>query len=135
MRAQMSQLFQDSFDRSFGAGHVNLMGPRADIKQTPNQYILTMDLPGMDKNNINVEVKNGMLIVSGDRDTQNEVKDNQFYRQERSSGHFARALRLPDDAKPDDLKADYKNGVLEIKVGRTAGGKPGAAGGKKIQVE
>jgi HSP20 family protein len=135
MRAQMSQLFQDSFDRSFGPGHVNLTGPRTDIKQTPTQYILTMDLPGMDKNNINVEVKNGMLMVSGDRNTQKEVQGNQFYRQERSFGQFSRALRLPDDAKADDLRADYKNGVLEIKIGRVSSGKPGDAGGKRIQVD
>jgi HSP20 family protein len=139
MRAQLNQLFQDSFDRNFGPGYVNLMGPRADFKQTPNQYILTMDLPGMDKSNINVEVKGGMLVVSGDRTSQTETNQgnqgNQFFRQERSFGHFTRALPLPDDAKPDDVKADYKNGVLDIKVGRASGGKPGNAGGKKIQVE
>jgi HSP20 family protein len=132
IRAQMNQLFQNSFDRGFGPGHVNLLGPRTDVKQTPQQYILTMDLPGMEKDSINVEVKNGMLIISGERSAQEQVKGDQFFRQERSFGQFLRTLPLPEDAKPDDVKADYKNGVLEVKIGRASEGKP--AGGKKITV-
>ncbi len=133
MLAQMNQLFQDSLDRGFGPGSASLTGPQADIKQTPDHYIVTMDLPGMEKNSINVEVKNGMLMVSGERSSQKEVNQGkQFFRQERSFGQFLRTMPLPEDAKSDDVKADYKNGVLEIKVGRAATGKPN--GGKKIQI-
>jgi HSP20 family protein len=134
MQAFMNRVFE-SFDQGFSLGRANLLGPQADVKQTPGQYVVTMDLPGMEKSNINVEVKNGMLIVSGERSAQSEVNQpGQFFRQERSLGQFMRSLPLPDDAKPDDIKADYKNGVLEIKIGRTSGGKPGNEKGKRIQV-
>jgi HSP20 family protein len=135
MRAQMNQLFQDSFDRGFGPGSSALSGPQADVKETPDHYIVTMDLPGMDKDKINVEVKNGMLVVSGDRSEEKQVNGGQFYRQERSVGHFLRTIPLPNGAKPDDVKADYANGVLEVKIGRVAGSKPGSdREGKRIQV-
>ncbi len=134
MQAFMNRVFE-SFDQGFSLGRANLLGPQADVKQTPGQYVVTMDLPGMEKGNINVEVKNGMLMVSGERSAQSEVSQpGQFFRQERSMGQFLRSLPLPDDAKKDDIKADYKNGVLEIKIGRTSGGKPVSDKSKKIQV-
>jgi len=133
MQAQMNQMFQDSFDRGFGPWTSALAAGQADLKETPDAYIITMDLPGMDKDKINVEVKNGMLIVSGERSAQSQVSGNQYSRQERSFGNFSRAIALPNGAKPDDVKADYKNGVLEIRVGRLASDKPANAG-KKILV-
>lgn len=109
--------------------------PREDIKQTPDAYIISLDIPGMDKDNINVEVKKGMLIVSGDRTSEvKEDQPNKVYRQERSFGHFYRALDLPEDVKADAIDAQYSNGVLTIKVPRTKNTNP-ASGGQKIKVK
>jgi len=109
MDRNMRQVFADT----------GMFSPRMDMKQTDKQYIITMDIPGMDKDKINVENKNGMLTISGER--QSETKDNknnQYYSQERSFGSFMQSIPLPEDAKTDQIEAKYKNGVLTVTVAR-----------------
>jgi|GEM_PF-6579441 len=116
MERQMGQMMKDNmvdFNGSAGAPLV----PREDIKQTPDAYIISMDIPGMQKDKINIEIKDDTLIISGVRD--NEVKEtgpNHFYRQERSFGNFLRTVPLPKDAKSDNIDAQYNNGVLIVRV-------------------
>ena len=94
--------------------------PRMDIKETPKEYIITMDIPGIDRDKIDVENKDGMLVISGER--RSEAKDNknnnQYYRQERFFGSFMQAIPLPEDAKTDQIEAKYNNGVLTVTVAR-----------------
>ena len=79
-----------------------MYSPRMDMKQTDKEYIITMDIPGMDKDKINIENKNGMLKISGERQSEtNDNKNNQYYSQERSFGSFMQSIPLPDDAKTD----------------------------------
>ncbi len=107
--------------------------PREDIKQTADHYIVSMDIPGMEKDKINVEVKSGMLIVSGERKSEvKEQKPNQFYRQERSFGHFLRTMPLPSDAKADHIEAKYTNGVLTVTVPREKASKEKKVGQKVV---
>ena len=109
MDRNMRQVFADT----------GMFSPRMDMKQTDKQYIITMDIPGMDKDKINVENKNGMLTISGER--QSETKDNknnQYYSQERSFGSFMQSIPLPDDAKTDQIEAKYKDGVLTVTIAR-----------------
>lgn len=95
------------------------INPREDIKQMEDAYIISMDIPGMDKDKIDVELKNGMLIISGERKSEStEDKPNKYHRQERFFGHFYRAMALPKDAKADAVEAKYENGVLTVKIGR-----------------
>ena len=73
----------------------------------------------MDKDKINAEIKDGMLIISGERRSDTEdKKNNLFYCQERSFGSFIQSVPLPDDAKTDQIEAKYKNGVLTVIVAR-----------------
>jgi len=96
-----------------------MYSPRMDMKQTDKEYIITMDIPGMDKDKINVENKNGMLTISGERQSEtNDNKNNQYYSQERSFGSFMQSIPLPDDVKTDQIEAKYKNGVLTVTVAR-----------------
>ncbi|MBF0490725.1 MAG: Hsp20/alpha crystallin family protein [Candidatus Omnitrophica bacterium] len=126
MHRQMGQMMKDQMID---------FNPQQDIQQTPDAYIVTMDIPGMDKSKINVEVKNGLLSVSGDRSSEvKEDKPNQMYRQERSFGHFYRELALPEDAKSDTIDAQYNNGVLTVKVPRAKSNNP-AASGQKILIK
>lgn len=126
MERQMNQMLRDN------AVDFN---PKEDIKQTPDHYIISMDIPGMEKDKINVEVKSGMLVVSGDRNSEiKEEKPHQFYRQERSFGHFYRTMPLPGDAKADNIEAQYNNGVLTVKVSREKTG-PKSATGQKITIK
>ena len=73
----------------------------------------------MDKDKINIENKNGMLTISGERQSEtNDNKNNQYYSQERSFGSFMQSVPLPEDAKIDQIEAKYKNGVLTVTVAR-----------------
>lgn len=113
MREQMDRNLRQAFA---GTGVFN---PRMDMKQAGDKYIITMDIPGMDKDKINVEIKQGTLIISGER--QSETKDNKnnrYYRQERSFGSFMQAIPLPEDASTGQIDAKYNNGVLTVTVAR-----------------
>jgi HSP20 family protein len=110
MEQQMNRLMKDNMID---------FNPREDVKQTTDHYIINMDLPGMEKDKINVEVKSGALIVSGERSSEvKEDKPHQYYRQERSFGHFYRSIPLPGDALSDNIDAQYQNGVLTVKIAR-----------------
>ena len=89
-----------------------------DLTEKLNPNLITMDIPGMDKDKINVQIKEGTLIISGERQSENQDNNNQYYRQERSFGSFMQAIPLPDDAKTDQIDARYKNGVLTVTVAR-----------------
>ncbi len=98
---------------------MDMFKTNVDMKQTDQHYIVMMDLPGMQKDNINVEVKKGILIVSGERNSEiEETKGNQFFRKERSFGHFSQSIPLLDDAKADLIDAQYENGVLKVTIPR-----------------
>ena len=109
--------------------------PRIDIKEDGNHYVISMDIPGMNKDNIEVKVENQNLLVSGERSTDTEEKNQggKVYRHERSFGHFMRAVPLPKDAKINEVDAQYTNGVLTIKVGRAV--KDVKPSGQKIVVK
>jgi HSP20 family molecular chaperone IbpA len=114
---QMQRLMERNMRQDFaGTGTFN---PRMDMRPTDNAYIITMDIPGMDKDKINVETKDGTLVISGERKSEMEnTKGNQYYRHERSFGAFMQAIPLPEDAQKDHIDANYKNGVLTVTIGR-----------------
>ena len=113
MRQQMERNMRQAF------ANTGAFNPRMDMQKTDKQYIITMDIPGMDKDKINVENKEGMLIISGERRIEKEDnKSNQYYRQERSFGTFMQAIPLPEDARKDRIDAKYENGVLTVTVAR-----------------
>jgi HSP20 family protein len=117
--AQMIMM-RNQMDRNMQAiADTGMFSPRMDMKQTDKEYIITMDIPGMDKDKINIENKNGMLTISGERQSEtDDNKNNQYYSQERSFGSFMQSIPLPEDAKTDQIDARYKNGVLTVTVAR-----------------
>lgn len=92
--------------------------PEIDLRETKDSYILRMDIPGMEKDKINIEVKDRNLTISGERKIEKEEKNNHFFRQERKFGYFSRTITLPYDADPNKIKAEYKKGVLTITIGK-----------------
>jgi len=113
MQAQMDRNMHQAFAESA------VFNPKMDINQAKDKYIISMDIPGMDKDKINVEIKEGLLVISGERRSEaQDNNNNQYYRQERSFGTFTQVIPLPEDAKKDEIEAIYKNGVLIVSVGR-----------------
>ncbi len=121
IQKEMNRMFKDSFGR--GRNQFSLFNKQqpfdleTDMRETKTHYLVTMDIPGMDKSNISVDVKNNVLVVSGERNEFNEQNNkNQFFRRERSFGYFSRTVPLPEGVDENSISAEYKKGVLTIKI-------------------
>lgn len=90
--------------------------PDVDVFVRNGKVVIRADLPGMKRDDINVKVEGDMLTISGHREEKEEVKDTDYYRSERHTGTFTRALRLPEDFSADQVDATYHDGVLEVTV-------------------
>ncbi|KAJ8498591.1 hypothetical protein OPV22_009143 [Ensete ventricosum] len=90
---------------------------RIDWKETPDAHVFKADLPGVKKEEVKVEVEEGRVLqISGERNKEQEEKNDKWHRVERSSGKFLRRFRLPENAKVDQVKASMDNGVLTVTV-------------------
>jgi HSP20 family protein len=90
--------------------------PEIDVFEKAGRLVTKIDLPGMKKEEVKVEVTDGQLAISGERKTETEEKREGFYRCERESGSFYRAVPLPAGVKLEDVKATFADGVLEVSV-------------------
>jgi HSP20 family protein len=90
--------------------------PQIDVVERDNRLITRIDLPGMKKEDVKVEVTDGYLTISGERKSEAEEKKDQFYRCERQYGSFYRSVPLPEGVKVEDVKATFADGVLEVSV-------------------
>jgi HSP20 family protein len=90
--------------------------PEIDVFEKDNRLVTKIDLPGLKKEDVKVEVTDGHLAISGERKTEAEEKKDQFYRCEREYGSFYRAIPLPEGVKLEDVKATFADGVLEVSV-------------------
>jgi HSP20 family protein len=90
--------------------------PEIDVFERDNRLVTKVDLPGMKKEDVKVEVADGRLTISGERKTEAEEKRGDFYRSERQYGSFYRSVPLPEGAKLEDVKAAFSNGVLEVSI-------------------
>jgi HSP20 family protein len=90
--------------------------PEIDVFERDNRLVTKIDLPGMKKEDVKVEVTDGQLAISGERKSEAEEKGEEFYRCEREYGSFYRSVPLPEGAKLEDVKAIFADGVLEVSV-------------------
>lgn len=90
--------------------------PEIDVFERDNRLITKVDLPGLKKEDVKVEVIDDQLVISGERKTEAEEKKEHFYRSEREYGSFYRAVPLPEGVKLEDVKASFADGVLEVSV-------------------
>ena len=100
----------------FGRGEEAAWNPGIDVFERDNRLVTKVDLPGLKKEDVRVEVTDGHLAISGTRNREEEEKGEQFYRCEREYGSFYRAVPLPEGAKLEDVKATFADGVLEVSV-------------------
>ncbi len=92
--------------------------PRLDISENDDQFEINVELPGMDKDDIDVSLNNNQLTVSGQRKWENEDKDKTYHRIETSYGEFSRTFTLPDNVDEESINAEYDNGVLNITINK-----------------
>jgi len=90
--------------------------PQIDVFERDHQLVTKIDLPGLKKDDVKVEVDDGYLAISGERKSESEEKKDNVYRRERSFGNFYRAVPLPEGVKLEDVKATFRDGVLEVSI-------------------
>ena len=103
--------------------------PAVDVWETDNELVYAFDIPGISEDEISVEYDDGALTVSGKRERKEQRQDDRFYRYERRFGSFSRTVGLPQAVEEDAIRADYRNGVLEIHVPKPEAPKP-----RRIQI-
>jgi HSP20 family protein len=90
--------------------------PAMDLVESEDAFILRADLPGLTDKDVNIELEENVLTVSGERKAEREESKEGYYRVERSSGSFSRSLTLPEGVDPESVEASFENGVLEVRI-------------------
>jgi HSP20 family protein len=98
---------------------IELTAPAVDLFEEKDDIVVKAELPGIDKNNVEVNLTNHTLTIKGEKKKEEEVKEENYYRAERSHGSFVRMLELPKDVHADKVKASFKNGILEVRLPKT----------------
>lgn len=121
LQGRINRMFEDSFgpsrDRE-NETNVCAWTPAVDIYETEAGVTLAVELPGVGKENVSVEVKDNILTLKGERFSKPDVKPEAYYRQERCYGTFQRSFTLHHNIQPDLIKATFKDGMLEIEIPR-----------------
>ncbi|GAB7025285.1 Hsp20/alpha crystallin family protein [Geotalea toluenoxydans] len=140
---RMERMFEDFFRRPFslltpsqwitGAqGWEEVAGPSVDVYEESDSIIVKAEIPGIRKEDIDVTFRENMLTVSGEKKKEEKVENKDYYRLERSYGSFSRSIPLPAEVETDKASASFKDGILEIRMPKTASSKEKV---KKITVQ
>jgi len=122
MNRQLGRLLDDShFDMARDAGQ---WAPSVDIRETDDALLVQAELPGVEKEDVHLEVKDGVLTLSGERHYEKDVKEENVHRIERAYGHFSRSFSLPRNVDAEKVAATMQNGVLEVRLPKRESAKP-----------
>jgi HSP20 family protein len=127
LQNEMSRFIGSAFAE--GNGQRRTWVPAVDVWETDDEVVYAFDLPGIPEDKISIELEDNALTVSGERERTEETSDERFYRFERRYGSFSRTIGLPQNVSEDQVKADYKDGVLEVRVAKPETPKP-----RRIQI-
>jgi HSP20 family protein len=119
LQNHINRMFDDPFfriSRLADAEGLGMWNPAVDLYEKDDHFVIKAELPGIKKDDIKVDLKDRVLTLSGERSYDNEVKEENYYRRERSYGKFQRAFTLPVDVDSDKIKAEFKDGVLQIEI-------------------
>ena len=128
IQARLDRVFGEPVQRGSDADNFSFSewAPAVDIEETADEYLVKADLPDVKKENVKVEFEDGVLTVEGERKLDNEEKGKKFHKIERAYGKFVRRFALPTEVDASRLSADFKEGVLNVHLPKSADGKPKA---------
>lgn len=114
----MDTMFNSIFnnDMDFSGSNVKQWTPYVDMEEKDKEYIITADIPGLTKKDVKVNISNGMLKVTGERNIRNDKDDNYYHYRERQNGLFSRTFNIPESVKEEEISGSFKNGILTIKL-------------------
>lgn len=130
-QSDMNRLFNSLFDSPTSANRQALRRwiPAMDLVETDGQFVLTADLPGMSESDVDIEVTDNVLTISGERKSGHEDRKAGYHRVERSYGSFRRTVALPEGVDPESVTATFANGVLEVTIPKPVQQQP-----RKVQI-
>jgi HSP20 family protein len=127
IQQEMNRLFGTFFDPHAGVGSGGALRrwiPAMDLVEEKDRFVLHADLPGVSEDEVNVELEENVLTISGERKSEHEDRKEGYYRIERASGSFSRSLTLPEGVDPDAINARFEQGVLEVTIPKPKESKP-----------
>jgi HSP20 family protein len=126
LQNEMNRLFNTVFDTPAANGGSTLRRwmPAMDLVETEDHFVLRADLPGVSEEDVNIEVEDRVLTISGERKAEHELSKEGYHRVERAFGTFSRALTLPEGIDPDAVAATFDRGVLEVRIPKPEQRKP-----------
>ena len=98
---------------------MSMKAPSLDVFEEKDELVVKADLPGLSKEEIEVTVTGNVVTLKGEKKKEEEVKEKDYYRRERSYGSFVRSVELPCEVKSEQIKANFKDGVLEVRMPKT----------------
>src|SRR5581483_8040697 len=139
---EMNRLFNTFFDTPAATGAPTAARrwiPAMDLVETEDDFVLRADLPGLSENDVNIELEDNVLTLTGERKAEHEERKEGYYRVERASGSFSRSLTLPEGVDADAVQASFDSGVLEVRIPKPEERKPRkvsiSVGGEKKTIE
>jgi HSP20 family protein len=127
LQTEMNRLFGTFLDPPTGGvanGGVRRWVPPMDLVETEDHYVLRADLPGVSDDDVDIELEDNVLTVSGEREVEHEGRKEGYYRVERSFGRFSRSLTLPEGVDAEAIAASFDHGVLEVRIPKPEQRKP-----------
>ncbi|MGA8367286.1 MAG: Hsp20/alpha crystallin family protein [Candidatus Acidiferrales bacterium] len=121
---QVNRLLLNTFPAQSDNAALTTWAPAVDIYETENELVLKADLPDINEKDLDVRIENNMLTIHGERKFEQEVKEDNYLRMERTYGSFSRSFSLPNTVNSEAIKAEYKNGVLTVELPKRAESKP-----------
>lgn len=129
MNRFMSNIFSDRGTRETSLFR-GVWSPAVDISEDHNNFYLYVELPGLNREDVNVRYEEGLLTITGEKKVEDETKDRNYHRVERGYGRFERSFRLTSNIDADKISADFSNGVLAVTLPKLETAKP-----KEIEVK
>jgi HSP20 family protein len=125
LQDEVNRLFEDNFTRE-RSGHADLAtwAPPVDIYETENELVVKAELPDLQDKDIDVRITNNTLTIRGERKFEKDVKEENYLRIERAYGSFMRSFSLPNTVSSENIRADYRNGVLTLHMAKREESKP-----------
>ena len=128
LQTQMNQIFDHALGQS--AGMDRSWAPAADMGETPDELIVSVDLPGLSEKDIRVSITGDLLMIQGERPLREASREASPYRRERWFGKFERTFSLPIPVEAQRIRATYRDGVLVVRLPKAEGVKP-----KEIKIQ
>lgn len=128
LKREMDRIFDDlvpfSWRMGNGGSKMDIWAPNTDIHETEKDYKIAIDLPGIPKDDVEINFKDNRLTITGERVKEEKEEEKDYLRRERYHGRFHRTFTFPADVKEDKIKASFKEGVLTVTVPKTEAKKP-----------